>query len=95
MSIQPNGYYNYKKNRKDGYRKELASKLEKADRKFHELGGTRGYRQVCNQLKNEGLTMSYPTCHKYLVKLLGLKSILRKQNRFMNMAIIIRYWKIS
>ena len=95
MSIQPNGYYNYKKNRKDGYRKELASKLEKADRKFHELGGTRGYRQVCNQLKNEGLTMSYPTCHKYLDKLLGLKSILRKQNRFMNMAIIIRYWKIS
>lgn len=95
MSIQPNGYYNYKKNRKDGYIKELASKLEKADRKIHELDGTRGYRQLCNQLKNEGLTMSYPTCHKYFDKLLGLKSILRKQNRFMNMAIIIRYWKIS
>ena len=59
MSIQPNGYYNYKKNRKDGYRKKLASKLEKAGRKFHDLGGTRGYRQVYNLLKNEGLTMSF------------------------------------
>lgn len=46
MSIHPNAYYNYKKNRKDGYKKELASKLEKVGKKFHDLDGTRGYRQV-------------------------------------------------
>ena len=42
MSIHPNAYYNYKKNRKDGYRKELASKLEKVGRKFHDLDGKAG-----------------------------------------------------
>ena len=94
MSIHPNAYYNYKKNRKDGYRKELASKLEKVGRKFHDLDGTRGYRQVYDQLKNEGITMSYSTCHKYLNKL-GLKSIQRKRKPVYEHAIIIRCWKIS
>ena len=79
MSIHPNAYYNYRKNRKDEYRQKLALRLEKVGRKFHDLDGTRGYRQVCDQLKKDGLTMSYPTCHKYLNKLLGLKSIQRKR----------------
>ena len=63
--------------------------------KISQPGRHKRLQTVCNQLKNEGLTMSYPTCRKYFDKLLGLKSILRKQNRFMNIAIIIRCWKIS
>ena len=79
MNIYQNGYYNYKKNRKEEYRKNLALKLQKVGQKFHDLDGTRGYRQVCDQLKRDGIIMSYPTCHKYLNKILGLKSIQRKK----------------
>ena len=82
MQIYPNSYYNYKKDRKGEYKRQLAEKLCKVGKKFHALEGTRGYRQVCDQLRKDGLTISYPTCHKYLNKLLGLKSIQRRKTRY-------------
>lgn len=79
MGIYPNAYYNYKKCRKAGYYKERDAVLEKITQTYHECGGIPGYRMMYDLLEARGVRISLPTVHKYMNRILGLRSVTRKK----------------
>jgi len=78
LSISPNGYYNYKKQRKNAEQKKKASTLKIIKKLYHEAGGRPGYRMMKQLLANQGITLSELTVHMYMNVELELKSVTRK-----------------
>lgn len=56
--------------------------MQKIKDKYHEHGGTIGYRMVCDLLNRQGVVCSYGTVYSYMQEL-GLKAtIMRKKQRY-------------
>lgn len=53
--------------------------LEKITEVYHENGGTQGYRMMRELLKARGIYLSPPTMHKYMNRILGMRSTARKR----------------
>lgn len=79
LDIYPNGYYNYKKHRKNAKKKRKAAILKKIGQIYHEASGKPGYRMMQKLLENEGIYLSKGTVHKYMNVDLGLKSVTRRK----------------
>ena len=79
MNVSPNGYYNYKKHRKDALNKKKESILRKVATIYHEAGGRPGYRMMQKLLEAKGITLSIQTVRKYMNVELHLKSVTRKR----------------
>ncbi len=77
--ICPNAYYNYKKDKKQEYRKEKAYIQRIMVAKYHREEGIPGYYMMRDYLENEnGIIRSALTIHHYM-KELGLRSIVRRK----------------
>ena len=79
LIVCPNGYYNYKKHRKNAKGKTKASILRMIKKLYHEAGGKPGYRMMRDMLAAKGIYLSLSTVHKYMNVELGLKSVTRKR----------------
>ena len=79
MGIYPNAYYNYKKRRKAGYILKQEKVLKEIKEIYHERNGTPGYRMMRELLKTKGIVISGLTVHRYMNRILGLRSITRKK----------------
>lgn len=79
MNICPNAYYNYKKSWKRKYHEEQAKILSEIENIYHERNGVPGHRTVMYLLRNKGINKSKTTVYKYMNKILGLKSIVRRR----------------
>jgi transposase InsO family protein len=79
LKICPNGYYNYKKHRKNAKKKIKASTLKKIKELYHESGGKPGYRMMTAMLARKGIHLSEQTVHLYMNVELGLRSVTRKR----------------
>jgi len=78
LEVYPNGYYNYKKNRRSSALDKKAKALDSIKRIYHAHNGTPGYRMIKIYLEQEGISLSTTTVHKYM-KELGLKSVVRRR----------------
>lgn len=76
--MSPNAYYNYLKDRKNGYRKRTCKIQQHIVTIYHREDGVPGYRQMQSYLAQEGEFISVLTCHHYMHDL-GLKSIVRRR----------------
>ena len=79
MNICPNAYYNYKKNRKKKYHEEQAKILSEIENIYHERNGVPGHRTVMYLLRNKRVNKIKTTVYKYMNKILGFKSIVRRR----------------
>lgn len=82
MELSPNGYYNYKKHRKNAKNKEKASVLKKIETIYHAAGGKPGYRMMKDLLDTKGIHLSKSTVHKYMNSILNLRSVTRKKKKY-------------
>lgn len=73
MSICPNAYYNYRKNRKAGYRQRKEKLKEKILQIYHEYSGNPEYRMMRVYLLRAKISLSNTTVLKYMQEL-GIKS---------------------
>lgn len=81
MEVFPNAYYNYRKHRKNAYRKQTEKTLKIIGAIYHEANGVPGYRAMRDLLKNQGIALSVQTVRRYMNVKLGLKSVTRKKKR--------------
>lgn len=81
LDVFPNGYYNYKKNRKNARQKKKRKLLKLIETMYHTADGTPGYRAMQKALKNNGILLSSQTVRKYMNVELGLKSVTRKKKK--------------
>ena len=79
MNICPNAYYNYRKHRKASYSAQVQHALDSIAEIYHRYNGVPGYRQMRVYLERNGITLSALTVHKYMNKILNLKSIVRRR----------------
>ncbi len=79
MNICPNAYYNYKKHRKASYSAEVQRTLDNIAEIYHHYNGVPGYRQMRVYLERKGIMLSALKVHKYMNRLLGLRSIVRRR----------------
>lgn len=80
--MYPNGYYNYRKHRKDAKQKEVSKLLNLIKETYHAQNGICGYRSMCDYLRNtRDIHLSCQTVRKYMNIELGLKSVTRKRKR--------------
>ena len=77
--IYPNAYYNYKKRRKANYFLKQEMVLKEIEEIYHERNGIPGYRMMRELLKTKGIRLSALTVHRYMNRILGLRSITRKK----------------
>lgn len=77
LDICPNAYYNYLKKRKAAYHATQNTVLSEITDIYHKHHGVTGYRTMQVYLKREGFSYSCTTVHKYMNRILGLKSIVR------------------
>lgn len=77
LKICPNAYYNYRKRRKADYYAHRDEVLTEITNIYHEHHGVTGYGSMQVYLGRDGISYSPTTIHKYMNKLLGLKSIVR------------------
>ena len=82
LEIYPNAYYNYLKHNKSEYCKRKEFILSVIKSIYHDENGVPGYRSMRVYLGRRGITISNTTVHKYMNSELGLKSIVRRINRF-------------
>ncbi len=73
MGICPNAYYNYKKNRKAGYREKKDKFKNKILQIYHEYSGNPGYRMMRVYLLRAKISLSNTTVLKYMQEL-GIRS---------------------
>lgn len=78
FEIHPNAYYNYLKDRKQPYRAEKSQLSTLIKHTYHEKNGTAGYRMISDLLDRMGISISYPTTHKYM-KEMGLRAIINRK----------------
>ncbi|MCI8534284.1 MAG: transposase [Hungatella sp.] len=69
MDIYPNAYYNYKKNRKAGYREQKEKFKNKILQIYHEYSGNPGYRMMRVYLQRAKISLSNTTVLKYMQEL--------------------------
>ena len=69
MGICPNAYYNYKKNRKAGYREKKDKFKNKILQIYHEYSGNPGYRMMRVYLLRAKISLSNTTVLKYMQEL--------------------------
>lgn len=81
MKLYPNGYYSYKKNRKNAKNKEQNKVKKIIQTLYHECNGIPGYRTMRELLRTKGICLSVQTVRKYMNVELSLKSITRKKKR--------------
>ena len=79
INICPNAYYNYRKHRKAVYSIEKKQILDSITEIYHRHNGVPGYRQMRVYLERKGIVLSALTVHKYMNKILTLKSIVRRK----------------
>lgn len=79
LSILPNAYYNFLKNRKSEYHKRKEKIKHVIVDIYHSHNGTDGYRTVHAYLLRKGYSISCVTVHKYMNTELQLFSITRKR----------------
>ena len=79
LSILPNAYYNFLKNRKSEYHKRKEKIKHEIVDIYHSHNGTDGYRTVHAYLLRKGYSISCVTVHKYMNTELQLFSITRKR----------------
>ena len=79
--MYPNGYYNYRKHRKNAKEKEEARIKKIIKRIYHEAEGRPGYRQMRELLKQSGINLCKSTVRKYMHDL-KLRSVTRKGNNY-------------
>lgn len=82
MEVFPNAYYNYRKHRKNAYRKRIEKTLKIISSIYHTANGIPGYRAMRNMLKAKEIVLSVQTVRKYMNVELGLKSVTRKKKRY-------------
>ena len=75
LSILPNAYYNFLKNRKSEYHKRKEKIKHEIVDIYHSHNGTDGYRTVHAYLLRKGYSISCVTVHKYMNTELQLFSI--------------------
>ena len=80
MKIYPNAYYNYRKHRKAVQTDNLEQIKEKITKIYHNHHGVPGHRMMKAYLAKDGIILSKTSVHKYMNKLLGLKSVVRRAN---------------
>ena len=80
MKIYPNAYYNYRKHRKAVQTDNLEQIKEKITKIYHNHHGLPGHRMMKAYLAKDGIILSKTSVHKYMNKLLGLKSVVRRAN---------------
>ena len=80
MNLYPNGYYNYKKKRKNAKNKEKVRIQRLIQTLYHECNGIPGYRTMRELLRGKGIQLSVQTVRKYMNVDLSLKSITRKKH---------------
>ena len=69
MKIYPNAYYNYKKDKKAGYRVKKKETQDKMLEIYHEYSGNPGYRMMRIYLLRAGISLSDTTVLKYMQEL--------------------------
>ena len=82
MKLSPNGYYNYRKHRKNARNKVKASVLKKIKKIYHEAEGKPGYRMMKDLLDGAGIHLSKNTVHRYMNTDLNLRSVTRKKKKY-------------
>jgi len=73
MGICPNAYYNYRKDRKAGYREQKEQFKNKILQIYHEYSGNPGYRMIRVYLLRAKISLSNTTVLKYMQEL-GIRS---------------------
>lgn len=79
LSISPNAYYNFLKNRKSNYYTHKQEIFEEIKKIYHETEGKLGHRNMKIFLARKGIVCSKTTVHKYMNKELGLTSIVKRK----------------
>lgn len=79
LSISPNSYYNYLKDRKSEYHVTKRKALAEIQKIYHNHGGVDGYRSMRVFLERKNIRLSAPTVHKYMNKELGVLAIVRRK----------------
>ena len=79
LKISPSSYYNYLKFRKNTYYTEQEKILEKIKYIYEKHKRTVGHRMMKILLERYGIKLSKTTVHKYMNKILGLKSIIMRK----------------
>ena len=79
MNIYPNAYYNYKKHKKASYSVRMQQTLDSITKIYHRYNGVPGYRQMKVYLERKGIMLSPLTVHKYMNRILSLRSIVRRR----------------
>lgn len=77
LSICPNAYYNYRKQRKAAYYAQKEAVLSQIEKLYHHYNGVPGYRTMTVYLQRKGYSYSPTTIHTYMNQELGLCSIVR------------------
>jgi len=78
LSIYPNAYYNFLKDRKSAYREQKAKTQREIVKIYHQANGVPGYRMMRNLLVSHGFVYCNATIYKYMSEL-GLRSIVRRK----------------
>lgn len=73
--LSMNSYYNYLKNRKEAYYKQLDVILEEIKMIYYNNGRLLGYRGMRIFLARKGIVLSTTTVHKYMNKILKLYAV--------------------
>lgn len=92
MGICPNAYYNYRKNRKAGYREQKEQLKDKILKIFYEYSGNPGYRMMRVYLLRAKISLSHAAILKYMQEL-GIQSIVKPKNRHIKREIVIKSLK--
>ena len=79
INISPSSYYNYLKFRKNKYYIRKEKIFEKIKYIYEKHKGTVGHRFMKILLERYGVKLSKTTVHKYMNKILGLKSIIMRK----------------
>ncbi|WP_196590000.1 transposase [Pectinatus frisingensis] len=79
LSIYPNAYYNFLKDRKAAYKIKKQQALEAITKIYHEHHGVDGYRTMRIYLKRKNIYLSNLTGYKYMNHELRLLAVVRRK----------------
>ncbi len=94
LNISPSSYYNYLKFRKHTYYTRQEKILEKIKYIYEKHKGTVGHRFMQVLFARCGIKLSKTTSHKYMNKILGLKSIIMMKKPLYKIGKNIKYLRI-
>ena len=83
LSLWPNSYYNYLKNRKSKYHKKRQKIYEEIKSIYYNNARILGHRVIRIFLTRKGIILSKNTVHKYMNKTLNLHAVvMRKRPKY-------------